>query len=367
MSDKRSYDTLLLLITLLLCAFGIVAIFSASTEIAERLTGNKFYFLIKQVAFFFVGLFVMLLAAKTPLSLIKSSNKLFLVIAIVLLILVFYMGKNVNGATRWISFGFANLHPASIAQLAMILFLSDFLARRHSEINDFKRVIPILVILGFVCILIALEPDFSTAMMLAAVVFIMLIASEIKLKYLVFIIFSGVGFAAPVLLLKSYRITRVINWMKGVDVGSLAGNYQSNQSLLSFGIGGFSGVGIGQSKQKYSFLPEAHTDYILAIIGEETGFIGTSLVLSLFFFMIWRGLKIAKNSNDLFHYYLATGLTTYLGLYAFVNTMVVVGILPTTGLPLPFLSYGGSQLLISMLCIGLLLNISSHSNKKEVI
>jgi len=364
MAEKKSYDSLLLLISLMLCAFGIVAIFSASTELAMSLTGNRFHFLTKQVVFFFIGLFVMLVCAKIPLNAMKSASKLLLLVALILVILVFFIGKTVKGATRWIDFGFANLHPASIAQLTMILFMADFLSRRQSEVNDFRRIIPALVITAIFAALIGIS-DLSTAIMLVAVMFLMLFASGIEYKYLFFIVLSGISFASVILITQPYRISRIVNWFKGVDVGSLAGNYQSSQSLLSFGLGGATGVGIGQSKQKLFFLPEAQTDYILAIIGEETGFLGVFIILSLFFLFVWRGLKIAKQSVDLFQYYFATGLTIYLGLYAFVNTMVVLSILPSTGLSLPFLSYGGSQLLISLACVGFLLNISSSSRVKQ--
>ncbi|MCB0279550.1 MAG: FtsW/RodA/SpoVE family cell cycle protein, partial [Calditrichaeota bacterium] len=150
-------------------------------------------------------------------------------------------------------------------------------------------------------------------------------------------------------------------------VQAMAVNYQAKQSLISFGVGGFTGVGLGQSKQKFFFLPEAHTDYILAIIGEEMGFIGAVTVITLFFIVIWRGIKIANQSKHLFHYYLASGLTFYLGSYAFINAMIVLNLLPSTGLPMPFVSYGGTQLLVSMMCIGLLLNISAQNNKDVIV
>jgi cell division protein FtsW len=183
------------------------------------------------------------------------------------------------------------------------------------------------------------------------------------MKHIGLISLSGLVLMIPVFFLKAYRIKRLFGWLTGNESSSLEINYQSAQSVISFGQGGLTGTGLGLSKQKFFFLPESHTDYILAIIGEEMGFLFVMIVISCLLIFVWRGLRIANRATNLYHFYLAIGITVYVGLYAFVNTMIVIGILPTTGLPLPFISYGGSQLIINMVCTGILLNISATQSE----
>jgi cell division protein FtsW len=363
MAAKKQIDKVLFLTVLLLCWIGIIAVFGASTEISNAYYGNRFHFLTRQILWFVIGLFILFICIRIPLESIRLLSKPALLIIFILLILLFMVGFEVKGATRWINLGFMNLQPSTLAQLALIIYTADYLNRRHDDLEDIKRLYPILVILVVFAGLIALQPDFSTAAMLALVIFTILFISPIPFKNLLIILLSGVGLAIPVFVMKAYRMKRLIAWFTESDAHAMATNWQSFQSVTSFGLGGLFGVGFGYSRQKFFFLPEAHTDYILAIIGEEMGFIGVVLVLSLFLVLIWRGFKIATNSTTRFHYYLAAGLTIYLGLYAFINIMVVIGLLPSTGLPLPFISYGGSQLLVNMICVGILLNISSTSHE----
>ena len=201
------------------------------------------------------------------------------------------IGLEVKGARRWIDIGFMNLQPSTISQFILILFVSDYLYRRNDELDDFKRLIPVLAITFVICLFIAIEPDFSTAAMLAFTVFILILVSNTSIKNLIVITFSGIGAAILMFIVESYRIKRLVAFIFQTDAELLTTNWQAYQSILSFGIGGPFGVGFGYSRQKFSFLPEAHTDYILAIIGEESGFIGVFIVLCLFLVFLWRGFS----------------------------------------------------------------------------
>jgi cell division protein FtsW len=363
MNYKR-YDTILLINCLLLVAIGIIAVFTASTEIAYKLTNNRLYFLFKQSFWVFVSIFFLVISTKIPLTFLQQFSRVFLLASFIMLILVLVVGHEVNGGSRWFHFGFIRIQPSSIAILSMIIFSADYLYRRNDELDDFKRLFTLLVILGVFALLIAAQPDFSTALMMSSIVFLMIFCSTTSLKNILVLFFGGVGLSIPVLILKPYRIERIKLWLASMADGiNLTDNlyWQAKQSLISFGVGGFSGVGLGQSRQKYFFLPEAHTDYIFAIIGEEMGLIGTLLVMFLFLVIIWRAIRITNRAQHTFHYYLSCGISFYLSLYILINILVVLNVLPSTGLPLPFISYGGSQLIVSMICIGLLLNISSKT------
>jgi cell division protein FtsW len=361
MIKNKNFDKTLLTVVIILLGMGLVSVYSAGSEIAVTVyKKSRHYFLLKQMIFLFIGLVIMSLTIRTPLGFFQSLGKPAFFFAIFSLILVLFVGREVNGATRWFHTGLINIHPAAISQVVTIIFIADFLSRRNEYLSDIKRLIPVLTLVSLTSLLIMLQPDFSTAIMLMIIVFAMLFLSAIPLRNVFIIFFTTIGFSGPILLLKPYRINRIKDWLAGLGENTLHGNYQSDQSLLSFGIGGFSGVGFGQSKQKFLFLPEAQTDYIFSIVGEEMGFIGTSLILFLFMIIIWRGFKITRHSTTLFEYFLAGGLTIYIGLYALVNIAVVTSILPTTGLPLPFLSYGGSSLVLNLFAIGLLLRISRN-------
>lgn len=362
---KKS-DNILFFAVLLLCWTGIVAVFGASAEISNAYYGNRFHFLSRQVVWFIFGMLGLFIMTRMSLDTVQSMAKIGLLISLLLLILVYAVGITVKGATRWISLGFFNLQPATLVQFIMIIFTADYLYRRSEQLEDFRRLFPILLITAVFVALIAFQPDFSTAAMLGMTVFLMLFISPVPFKNLSIVVLSGVGLAVPILISESYRINRIISWFSEPLSGNIAANWQSYQSVTSFGLGGLTGVGFGYSRQKFFFLPEAHTDYILAIIGEELGFIGVLLVLVLFLIVIWRGFRIANRATTLFHFYLAAGLTCYIGLYVLINILVVIGALPTTGLPLPFISYGGNQMLINLASIGLLLNISRHSRPSYI-
>ena len=362
--NHKKYDKILLINCLLLVAIGIIAVFTASTEIAYKLTNNRLYFLFKQSFFVFIGIFFLVISTKIPLTFLQQFSRLFLLASFIMLVLVLIIGHEVNGGSRWFHLGFIRIQPSNIAILSMIIFAADYLYRRNDELDDFKRLFTLLTVLGVFALLIALQPDFSTALMMSSIIFLMIFCSSTSIKNVLTLFFSGVGLSIPVLILKPYRIERIKLWLASMSDGvNLTDNlyWQAKQSLISFGVGGFSGVGLGQSRQKYFFLPEAHTDYIFAIIGEEMGFIGTVLVMFLFLVVIWRAIRITNRTQHTFHYYLACGISFYLSLYIIINVLVVLNVLPSTGLPLPFISSGGSQLIISMICIGLLLNISSKA------
>ena len=289
-----------------------------------------------------------------------------MVFTFLLLIIVTFpeFSKKVGGARRWLTLGGFSFQPSELAKFTLVLFIAKSLVKRADKLRNFAYgYLPNLIVLGFFFIPILFQPDFGTAMIIFTVTLTMLFIAGLRKKFLFLSILAIVPFITLAIMTAEYRTKRILAFLKPWEDPSGIG-FQVIQSFYAFGRGGFWGTGLGQSSQKLFRLPEAHTDFIFSVIGEELGFIGTTAIVILFSIFIWRGLITAYRAKDPFGTHLATGLTLLIGLQAFINLGVASGLLPTKGLTLPFISMGGSSMLITMLSVGVLLNISKQAKKR---
>ena len=352
-------DALLTGAIVALVAFGVVMVYSASAVYASSEYDDGQHFLIRQGVFALLGLFVMIAAAKIDYHRYRALTYPILAGSVVLLLVVALgFGRSAGGATRWIQLGPINVQPAEIAKVAMILWLAYSLSKKRLHIRSFTvGFLPHALIAGLMMLLCLRQPDFGSAVMIGLLTFILLFSAGAKTGYLL----GSILLAAPVvyalIATSPYRMRRIQAFLDPFahryDVG-----YQISESLMSFGSGGATGVGIGDSRQKLFFLPEAHTDFISAIIGEELGFVGIVALLLVYVLVVMRGLRAAFQAADDYGAYLAIGVTMFIGAQAFTNLAVAMGMLPTKGLVLPFISYGGSSLLVNCAAVGILLNVS---------
>ena len=367
MPRRLETDKWLFSVTLALCLLGAVMIFSASAVTADSQYGHSYIFLLRQAVWLIVGLFGMFALMRTDYRKLREPSVIYTTVCLVLLLLVgtFFLDKS-HATHRWIKLGPANIQPSELAKLAVILYLAWFLdLKRRSAASleftkeDFLRtvlpaIVPVLLIVG----LIVAQPDLGTSVDVLLVATAILFVAGLSWKWLA----VGTAAALPVLYLLitgvGYRNARLLP-----DADPQGAGFQLMQSLIAVGSGGFSGVGLMESKQKLFYLPEAHTDFIYAVISEELGFVGALLVLGLFAIYGWRGLRAAFNAPDNFGRLLATGITTLVLSQALINFAVVLGMVPTKGIPLPFVSYGGSSLLVMLLATGVLLNVSQQATE----
>lgn len=355
-------DPILFLVIVALLIIGLVAVFSASAPESLRVTkgANPFYYGLRQLNFAVVGLLMMWLAMKFPYNNWKRFTLWVLLSSVVLLVVVLFLTEDIKGAHRWIDLGFFNLQPSEYAKLGTILVLAHYLSEIKSGITNFTLGVAIpFIFVTFICMLILLEPDLGTAIVVFASFMIMIFVAGSKLSHLAGLTVFGSFMATVLVLIEPYRFKRIIAFLDPWQDPKGDG-WQIIQSLYALGSGGPLGMGMGMSRQKFNYLPEAHTDYIFSILGEELGLIGTLTVIILFFCLAWRGFKIAISAKDLYGKILAAGITSYLVFQALLNIGVVTSSLPVTGITLPFFSYGGSSLLVSLLSVGILLNISKH-------
>lgn len=363
LSSKSLTQTILICTPLVLMGLGIMMIYSSSSIFAAQRFGDSTYFLKKQLLFGVCGVVCMLLMMRVPYIYFRRLAYPLWVASLILLavVLVPGVGTRVGGAMRWLRFGPLSFQPAELAKLAIIILLSYSLAKKeHETVKRFAiGVIPHLVFVVPLCCLIVLQPDFGTAMMLAALLCVMLFAAGVPVRYLA--ILGGLTSIAgsALVLFKGYRLERVLAFIDPWKNPAGSG-YHIIQSLLAFGSGGLLGTGLGRGTQKLFYLPEPHTDFILSVIGEELGFMGVMLVIGLFAAVIICGIRIAIQANDLFATYLSLGITALIGLQTIINMSVVMGLLPTKGMPLPFVSYGGSSLVMNLSAVGILLGIATQ-------
>lgn len=358
---KFSYDFRLLFPMLVLVGIGIVMVYSAGSAIAIKKYGNDLYFLIKQSAVAVLGLIAMLIFRKIPYEYYRKYAYLFLIAAIGLLVAVKFtsLGIKVNGAQRWMQFGGVRFQPSEFARVALVIFMAYSLTKKQDRIQSFYiGFVPHVFFLAIIAGLIALQPDFGSVVILAAITWVMMYVAGVRVTYLVASVGALLPFAYVYMMSAPYRTERVLAFLRPWEHASDQA-YQIVHSLMAFGTGGIWGTGIGKGLQKLFYLPEPHTDFIFSVIGEELGLVGVLCILFLYVLIMWSGLSIAKNTYDLFGSYLAMGITAALGLQVCINLGVSLGLVPTKGLPLPFLSYGGTSLLVSMISIGILMNIGS--------
>lgn len=358
-------DHLLLLATLLLLSIGLVMVYSASGVLAATKHQDTAFFLRKQAIYAALGLVLLLVTSRIPYQVYQKFVYPILGLSLILLILVLIpgVGVKVRSASRWLKLGPLVLQPSEFAKLAIIIFLAYSMARKHEKIRDFSiGFLPHIIVAGIFILLIEKEPDFGTAMALAGITFLLLFVGGTRLTHIFLAFIAAAPVVVYVIMKNKMRLERIITFWNPFQYAQDAG-YQLVHSLYALGSGGFWGLGLGKSREKLFYLPDSHTDFIFAILAEEMGFFGAFIVLSLFVIIVFRGICISLRARDLFGAYLATGLTALLGLQAAINMAVVSGIMPTKGLSLPFLSYGGSSLLVSMAAVGILLNIGAQGRQ----
>ncbi len=339
--------------------FGLVAVYAASAVFALQRYGNGYHFLVRQGFYAFFGLSFMLMLSRMRYHALRAITYPILALSAFLLFLTLVgVGRKVGGATRWIPLGLINIQPAEIAKLSIILWLAYSLSKKSEKMKTFSvGFLPHVLIAGFFALLCLWQPDFGSAMMIVLLTFIMLFAAGAKVGYLL----GGVLCSLPVIYLlvagSEYRQKRIEAFLAPLEHRYGIG-YQVTESLMSFGAGGLTGVGLGDSRQKLFYLPEAHTDFIGSIVAEELGFIGVGLLILGFLVLLLRGLYIAFHAEDEYGTYLAFGGSMFVALQAFTNLAVAMGLLPTKGLVLPFLGYGGSSLLVNCCAMGIVISVS---------
>ncbi|MDE2009819.1 MAG: putative lipid II flippase FtsW [Candidatus Omnitrophica bacterium] len=356
---RQERINLTITVSTLIC-IGIVMIYSASCVNAMQNFADSLYFLKRHVLFLAIGLVVSFFILRMDYRQIQPHARLLIGACVVLLLLVLipHIGNESYGARRWFKLGVFHFQPSELAKLAMIIYTADFLARRQQSIKSFRRgFLPPLIVMGVFCVLTVKQPDLGTTIEIAVVTLTMLFLGGAKLWHLALVFGSSVPVLAYLIIKEPYRVARIIAfldpWQDPQGIG-----FQLTQSQIALGSGGIFGVGLGRSVQKLFYLPAAHTDFILSIIGEELGLVGTLGVIVLFCLFIWQGTRIVRQTNNAFGYFLGMGVVMMLGLQAMVNVGVSIGAFPTKGLPLPFISYGGSALIFHLASVALLLNIS---------
>jgi cell division protein FtsW len=363
MARKLKWDRWLFVTTLALVVVSIVMVFSASKVLAAEKYGQPNLFLIKQAMFAVVGVGAMLVAMRVDYERYRDPRVVvpILVLSFVALVAVLFIGPKINGTRRWFGVAGVGIQPSELAKFAMILFAAVVLEQRISRLQDPKALVPIAVVLVPTLLLIMRQPDYGSSVVVLAIVLVMVIAAGLPMRHLAVL-------GVPVLLLiagaavwEPYRVRRLLAFWNPWE-HRFGDGFQVVQSLIAVGTGGVTGRGLGYGVQKLFYLPYPHTDFIFAVVSEELGLIGASAMLIGFCIITWRGLKTALHAPDAFGSFLALGLTTMIAVQAFVNISVVLGLLPTKGITLPFISAGGSSLVMSLAGMGVLLNISQRAS-----
>ena len=366
MARKLRYDWLLFMASFALIALSVVMVYSASSIVAAQRFGDPYYFAAKQIAFVLAGCLVLAVMMRVDYRVFGQPAVVWALAgaAVAALVLVLLVGTEVKGARRWFGIAGVGVQPSEFAKFAAVVFTAALLERRMAQVDDLREVVlPVGVMLAVMAGLILKQPDLGTAVTLVVAVSVMVVAAGLRWRYVA----VAAGLAVPVvvtlLLVKSYRWQRVVAFLDP-ERDPQGGGWQILQSLAAVGNGGVWGVGLMDSVQKRFWLPEAHNDFIYAVIAEELGLVGAVLTLAAFAVLAWRGVVIAANAPDRFGAFLALGLTALIGFQALLNISVVIGLLPTKGIPLPLVSAGGSSLLVSFLAIGVLLNLSKHASAR---
>ena len=360
--EKRTLgepDRVLAASVVALVGFGVVMVYSASAVFAAKEFGSSTYFLARQAAFAVLGIAAMAVSSQIDYRIYKRlTYPLLILAALGLLVCATSLGTKVGGASRWIRVGPVGIQPSEISKLAVILYLSYSLSKKAEKIKTFAvGFLPHVVVSALFMGLLLLQPDFGTAVVIGLCTFTLLFVAGTRMGYLVGAVLLVAPLAYRAVVGSAYRMRRIMAFLDPWQYRSNVG-YQISESLMSFGSGGLWGVGLGDGKQKLFFLPEAHNDFISAIIGEELGFVGIVGMLLVYSLVVWRGFQIAWHAADAYGTYIAFGVSSLLGMQVLVNLGVAMGALPTKGLTLPFVSYGGSSLVLMLWAIGILINIS---------
>ncbi|MCL4386483.1 MAG: putative lipid II flippase FtsW [Cyanobacteria bacterium] len=350
------------IITALLLVTGMVMVSSTSITLGESYYNDAYYFIRKQIIWSVISIILLFVFSRIDYHKIARISNFLMLISIGLLAIVLIpgIGTEIGGSKRWINLPFLSPQPSEFVKLAVIIYVSDVLNKKYRNIYKIKTILfPAFIFLLIATFLIFMEPDFSVAVTIWILVFILMFAGEVRFKHIIGIVLIWLAFSAGYLFLENYRRERIFAFLnKTGDV--LGSNFQINQSLIALGSGGIFGVGLGNSLQKYSYLPEANTDFIFSILGEEFGLIGTLFIVILFILFAFFGIRIALKSKDYLGRLIAIGITSLITIQAIMNIAVSVGVIPVTGMTLPFVSMGGSSLLSIMTGVGILLNISKY-------
>ncbi|RYI32224.1 stage V sporulation protein E [Bacillus infantis] len=362
-TKKSTPDFILILVTFTLLAVGLIMVYSASAIWAEYKFDDSFFFAKRQMLFAAAGIMAMFFIMNIDYWTWRTWAKAIVIICFVLLVLVLIPGVgNVrNGSRSWIGVGAFSIQPSEFMKLAMIAFLAKYLSERQKLITSFRKgLLPSLGLAFLAFGMIMLQPDLGTGTVMIGTCVVMIFISGAKISHFVVLGLIGLGGFAGLVLSAPYRMKRITSFLDPWE-DPLGSGFQIIQSLYAIGPGGLFGLGLGESRQKFFYLPEPQTDFIFAILAEELGFIGGSFVLLLFSLLLWRGIRIALGAPDLYGSFLAVGIIAMVAIQVMINIGVVTGLMPVTGITLPFLSYGGSSLTLMLMAIGVLLNISRHA------
>ena len=350
----------MLIITMVLLAIGTVMVFSSSSDISMDKFGSGTFYFQRHILRVIMGLVAMTVAMFVDFRIWnRIAAPLFIAtVALLLVTVVIFLIQGNDSPARWLYLGSLPVQTSDIARFATILYLASYINKKRDALGDYTSgFLPPVIMTGIVMALILVQPDYSTAMMIGLLVMIMLFVGRAKLTHIMATVSAALVVLVPVMVYEPYRIYRIKSFFKGLFDFSGA-SYQLQQSLISLGNGGITGVGLGASTGKNLFLPAPHTDFILSILGEEIGFLGIAVIITLYLALFHRAIRIAKGCTDMFGILLIVGLSTQILFYAFINAAVVTGLVPTTGLPIPFISFGGSGLVMNLFSVGILLNIS---------
>jgi cell division protein FtsW len=366
MARKLKSDQTLFVATLLLVCVSVIMVYSASAVVAMERFQQPYLFLTKQLMWATLGIAVLWIVMRVDYRNYREPIFIWSSLAIVAVCLIAVMfSPPVNNARRWFSIGGLGIQPSELAKLAAIFFIADMLERRMDRINELGYgLVPIGIVVGALVGLIVVEPDFGTAMTLAVIAAVMIFAAGLSYTYVFGALLLALPFVAAIAMSAGYRRRRLLTFMNPWE-DPLGDGFQIIQSLIAVGTGGVTGKGLMAGVQKLFYLPEPHTDFIFSVISEEFGLIGATLIVACFCIITWRGLRVSLRAPDRFGAFLALGLTTMVAVQAFMNMSVVLSLMPTKGIPLPLVSFGGSSLLINLIGMGVLLNVSQHASTTE--
>lgn len=371
-SIRLGVDMTFLFVVLLLLIIGLIMMFSASYPAALHYQGNSYYYLFRQGFFMIIGVAIMIATSYFDYHHLHKLAPIILLASFLLLIIVLFMPTKVVGVHRWIDFGLFDLQASEVSKFAIILFMAHWGSIYANKMDTFKvGVLPALLILVPTCVLLFLEPHYSGIVIMVMLMAVMMFVAGVKVRYF---IIAGALIVAVVLALivtdnLGYAMERLDGWgqaLNYVDDALWDKTYQTRNSLYAIGSGGFWGLGLGQSRQKYLYLPEAQNDFVFAIVCEELGFIGAFVILLIFAFLVWRGITISIRAKDKFGTLLGVGLTAQIGIQVVLNILVITDWLPNTGISLPFFSYGGSSLIMLLFQMGIVLSISRTAHLEKV-
>lgn len=362
MNREIPYDRGLIMTVLALLGFGLIMVFSASTVVSAEMYGSQTSIFTRQLLFVVIGLVGLMVSMKVDYHFYEQGRVIYPLLLVSLALLIYLLvAPESGGVQRWIRIGPVNFQPSEFAKLAVILFTAFYLVTRGEDFHSFKRgLLPYLVVVGAIVLLVLLEPDLGTAASIAFTAIVLLFLGGLRYRYLLGLFSAAIPALYFLVVRVPYRLDRWLAFLHP-ERDPYGIGYQIRQSLISVGSGGWSGLGYAQGKQKLSFLPEPHTDFIFAVVGEELGLLGCVTVVVLFGLFFWRAARISVRAESPFGTYLGLGIACMIILQALVNMSMVVSLLPTKGLPLPFVSVGGSSMIMTMTAVGILLNISSHA------